>query len=113
MSGKRTLYVGNLPYTTTDNELFDLFAPHGQVEQTRVVKDRETGRSKGFGFVEMVNDAEAAAAVEKLNEAEFNGRRLRVSYAVRDSARNGQPDSSQRRSDDRGRRPYREVDGNL
>ena len=61
------LYVGGLPYATTENELEDLFAEHGTVESVRVITDRMTGRSKGFGFVEMGSQEEAEAAIEKLN----------------------------------------------
>jgi len=72
------IYVGNLPYKMTDDELQGLFAAHGQVAAARVVTDRMTGQSKGFGFVEMPNAEEANAAIEALNGYEFGGRGLRV-----------------------------------
>ena len=78
--GKK-LYVGNLPFSATDQSLSDVFAQCGTVESARVISDRETGRSKGFGFVEMGSDSEAADAISKLNGADFEGRPLRVSEA--------------------------------
>ena len=75
------LYVGGLPYSTTENELEDLFAEHGTVDSVRVITDRMTGRSKGFGFVEMGSQAEAEAAIEKLNDSELGGRTLVVNEA--------------------------------
>ncbi len=78
--GKR-LYVGNLPYTISDSELQQLFEQHGSVTSAQVVMDRDTGRSKGFGFVEMGTDAEAQAAITALHGAEFGGRTLTVNEA--------------------------------
>jgi len=78
--GKR-LYVGNLPYTISDGELQQLFEQHGSVTSAQVVMDRDTGRSKGFGFVEMGTDAEAQAAITALHGAEFGGRTLTVNEA--------------------------------
>ena len=75
------LYVGNLPYRTTEEALGEHFAQAGTVESVAIITDRETGRSKGFGFVEMSSDEEAQAAVDKLNEQEFEGRNLRVDLA--------------------------------
>lgn len=75
------LFVGGLPFSTTDDELRELFATVGEVESARVVTDRETGRSKGFGFVEMSNDADGKAAVEKLNNSDFGGRTIKVDEA--------------------------------
>jgi RNA recognition motif-containing protein len=72
------IYVGNLPYEVSEGELQQLFEQHGQVESARVVMDRDTGRSKGFGFVTMNNKAEADAAIAALNGTEVNGRALRV-----------------------------------
>jgi RNA recognition motif-containing protein len=77
----KRLYVGNLAYTTTNNDLEALFAPFGEVRNAQVVMDFATGRSKGFGFVEMTSDAEAQAAINGLNEQEFNGRPLTVNEA--------------------------------
>jgi len=78
--GKR-LYVGNLPYSTTDADLAAMFAPFGKVTSGQVIQDRDTGRSKGFAFVEMSTDAEAQAAITELNEKEVNGRPLTVNEA--------------------------------
>jgi RNA recognition motif-containing protein len=78
--GKR-LYVGNLPYTVTDSELQQIFEQHGAVQSAQVVMDRDTGRSKGFGFVEMGSDAEAQSAISGLHGAEFGGRTLTVNEA--------------------------------
>ena len=75
------IYVGNLPYTTMEAELQQTFEAYGAVSRTKVITDRETGRSRGFGFVEMATDAEAEAAIEALNGADFSGRRLVVNKA--------------------------------
>lgn len=75
------IYVGNLVWACTSDDLLDLFSNHGQVARAQVVMDRETGRSRGFGFVEMTNEAEAKAAIEALNGSEFNGRPLTVNEA--------------------------------
>jgi RNA recognition motif-containing protein len=80
MSGKR-LYVGNISFQCSEADLEDAFSPFGTVENTAVVTDRDTGRSRGFGFVEMGTDAEAEAAVEALNETELGGRRIKVNIA--------------------------------
>src|SRR5215831_17720932 len=78
--GKR-IYVGNLSYDTTDSALEQLFAQYGTVESAQVVMDRDTGRSKGFGFVEMKTDQEAQAAIAGLNGAQSGGRSLTVNEA--------------------------------
>jgi len=78
--GKR-LYVGNLAYTMSDSDLQNLFQAHGSVTSAQVIMDRDTNRSKGFGFVEMGNDAEAQAAIAALNGAEIEGRTLTVNEA--------------------------------
>jgi RNA recognition motif-containing protein len=78
--GKK-LYVGNLPYTVTDSRLEEIFSAYGTVQSAQVIMDRDTGRSKGFGFVEMGNDAEAQAAIDALNLAEVDGRNLTVNEA--------------------------------
>jgi RNA recognition motif-containing protein len=75
------LYVGNLSYDTTDSDLQQLFAEHGTVQSAQVVMDRDSGRSRGFGFVEMSNDEEAQAAIGALNGKEVNGRALTVNEA--------------------------------
>ena len=77
----KKLYVGNLTYETTDNDLQNLFAPFGTVQSAQVIMDRDTGRSKGFGFVEMNSGDEAQAAISALNEKETNGRKLTVNEA--------------------------------
>ena len=75
------IYVGNLPYSVTKDELLDMFSEFGQVSRATVVMDRETNRSKGFGFVEMSDDVAANQALEALNGQEINGRVLRVNEA--------------------------------
>jgi RNA recognition motif-containing protein len=75
------LYVGNLSYNTTGSDLEQLFAQHGQVSSAEVIADRDTGRSKGFGFVQMGSDAEAQAAIAALNGQEHDGRALTVNEA--------------------------------
>lgn len=72
------LYVGNLSYSTTENDLRDLFSQHGQVTSVAVIKDRETGRAKGFGFVEYSSDEEGKAAIAALDGKEVGGRALKV-----------------------------------
>ena len=78
--GKK-LYVGNLSYSLGDSELQQLFAPHGNVQSAQVIVDRDTGRSKGFGFVEMGSDQEAQTAIDALNGKEVDGRALTVNEA--------------------------------
>ena len=75
------IYVGNLPFTVTDDELEAMFAPHGAVRSARVIMDRGSGRSRGFGFVEMEDDDEARAAIEALNGSDMGGRPLTVNPA--------------------------------
>ena len=75
------LYVGNLSYTVTGSELEQLFTPHGKVQSAEVIADRDTGRSKGFGFVEMGTEDEAKAAIAALNGQEVGGRALTVNEA--------------------------------
>jgi RNA recognition motif-containing protein len=75
------LYVGNLPYQTTENELKDLFGEAGVVSDVIVIKDRNTGRSKGFAFVTMSSQAEVEAAIQMFNDQDFGGRPLKVSIA--------------------------------
>lgn len=77
----KKLYVGNLPYSTTDDSLREMFAVYGAVESARVITDRDSGRSKGFGFVEMTVEAEADAAIQALGNSEQGGRRLVVNEA--------------------------------
>jgi len=75
------IYVGNLPYRMTDDELRAVFAPYGEVESAKVIMDRETGRSRGFGFVEMPDGEAAKAAIEALNGTDCKGRTLTVNEA--------------------------------
>jgi RNA recognition motif-containing protein len=75
------IYVGNLPWATTTDDLYAMFQQYGQVTRAQVVTDRETGRSRGFGFVEMPNEAEAQAAIAALNNQPMNGRPLTVNVA--------------------------------
>ncbi len=78
--GKK-LYVGNLPFSATDQVLFDTFSQCGTVDSAKIITDRETGRSKGFGFVEMATDAEAQEAITKFNGANYEGRPITVNEA--------------------------------
>jgi cold-inducible RNA-binding protein len=78
--GKK-IYVGNLPFTTTNESLSELFSSFGTVDSSKIVTDRDTGRSKGFGFVEMSDSAAADAAIEQLNGSDFGGRSLTVNEA--------------------------------
>ena len=75
------LYVGNLPYQTSEEDLRNLFSQYGNVESVAVITDRETGRSKGFGFVEFGDDTEARNAISALSGQEFGGRALTVNEA--------------------------------
>jgi len=78
--GKK-LYVGNLPFSATDQILSDTFAQCGTVESSKIITDRESGRSKGFGFVEMSTEAEAQAAITRFNGAAYDGRPMTVNEA--------------------------------
>lgn len=86
--GKK-LYVGNLSYNVSSADLEQMFGAHGTVTSAQVIEDRETGRSKGFGFVEMNSDAEAQAAITALNGQEHDGRALTVNEARPREARSG------------------------
>lgn len=86
--GKK-LYVGNLPYSATEDVIRDAFAECGPVESVKIITDRETGRSKGFAFVEMATDEAATAAINKLNGADYEGRALNVSEARPPAPRTG------------------------
>ncbi len=83
------LYVGNLSYETTDSDLNALFAPHGTVHSAQVIMDRDTGRSKGFGFVEMATSEQAQAAIAAVNGQQVNGRSLTVNEARPREERSG------------------------
>ena len=92
------LYVGNLSFNTEEAQLEQLFAAIGEVASVRLVRDRDTGRSRGFGFVEMTDDALGQQACERLNEQEFEGRRLTVNEARPQEARSfgGRPGGGRR-----------------
>ena len=75
------IYIGNLPYTISEDELRDLFATHGEVTSANIIMDRDSGRSKGFGFVEMTNKAQGESAINALNETDVQGRNVRVNEA--------------------------------
>jgi RNA recognition motif-containing protein len=77
----KKIYVGNLSFDTSDHDLNALFAEHGAVSSATIITDRETNRSRGFGFVEMENDAEAMQAIQAINDREIDGRSLNVSEA--------------------------------
>jgi cold-inducible RNA-binding protein len=86
--GKK-LYVGNLSFETTDSDLHSLFKPHGRVQSAQIIMDRETSRSKGFGFVEMGSDQEAQVAISALNGQQVTGRALKVNEARPREERSG------------------------
>ena len=75
------IYVGNMPYTVTSEDLSDMFKEHGGVEEVTVIMDRDTGRSKGFGFVDMPNNSDADRAIKALNGTQLEGRALTVNQA--------------------------------
>ena len=75
------IYVGNLPYTSNEEDLRRVFGEHGIVSNAHVIMDRDTGRSKGFGFVEMDNDDEARSAIEQLDGSSLDGRNIKVNEA--------------------------------
>ncbi|MBM81288.1 MAG: RNA-binding protein [Planctomycetaceae bacterium] len=77
----KNIYVGNLSYQTTSDDLRAAFGEHGTVESANVITDRETGRSRGFGFVEMADDQEASKAIEAMDGADLGGRQLKVNEA--------------------------------
>jgi len=108
----KNLYVGNLPHSTTEEELRNLFQPHGEVEKVSIVTDRETGRARGFGFVEMANAGEAEKAIAALNGTDLGGRTLTINEAKpkTDRPRGGGPGGGGRRfggGGGRGRDDYR------
>ena len=77
----KKIYVGNLPFTATEDEVRELFAEHGEIESIDLITDRETGRPRGFGFVEMATDESAAAAVKALDGKDLGGRTLKINEA--------------------------------
>jgi len=85
----KKLYVGGLPYSVTEDKLQEIFSAHGTVESTRVITDRFTGRSRGFGFVEMSSEEEAQTAIDSLNGSDLDGRSLTVNEARPQENRGG------------------------
>jgi RNA recognition motif-containing protein len=85
----RKLYVGNLPYSATEQTLHDAFSAYGSVDSATVITDRDTGRSKGFGFVEMSTDAEAQKAIQELNDTKMDERQIKVNEAKPKAPRSG------------------------
>ena len=75
------IYIGNLPYNISEDDLRDLFASHGEVSSANIIVDRDSGRSKGFGFVEMPDKTQAESAINALNESDVQGRNVRVNEA--------------------------------
>lgn len=75
------IFVGNIPFSATEDELQSLFSEYGEVSAVKIIKDRETGRSRGFAFVTMSNDDEANEAIDKINNREMNGRPLKVNQS--------------------------------
>lgn len=99
----KRLFVGGLPYSITSSQLEEMFSKLGKVVSANVITDRDTGRSKGFGFVEMEDDKEAEEAIKKLNETELEGRKIVVNVA--------RPREERPRFDNRGRGPRRDDRG--
>ena len=85
----RKLYVGNLPYSATETDLSAKFAASGTVESCKLITDRDTGQSKGVGFVEMASDSEAQAAIDSLNGTDYDGRPMKVNEAKPQEKRSG------------------------
>ena len=85
----RKLYVGNLSFSVTESELSEKFSASGTVESCKLISDRDTGRSKGFGFIEMASDAEAQAAIDRFNGTDFDGRPMKVNEAKPQEKRSG------------------------
>ncbi len=102
MSSK--IYVGGLPYTTTDGQLEEIFSTHGTVESARVITDKFTGQSRGFGFVEMSSGGEAQKAIDALNNSQVDGRTLTVNEAKPQEKRSGFGGGDGRRDGGGGRR---------
>jgi len=75
------IYIGNLPYSISEDELRDLFAAHGEISSANIIMDRDSGRSKGFGFIEMPDKAQGEAAINAINQTDVQGRSVRVNEA--------------------------------
>lgn len=110
-ASNRKLYVGSLPFSTTEEELHELFSAFGAISSVRIITDKFTGMSKGFGFVEMENDADAKRAAESLNGQLFNGRTLIVNEARPEQPRaprsGGFGGGGREDREPRGERPFR------
>lgn len=100
------IYVGNLSYKVTQEDLSEIFAEYGSVKRVQLLMDRETGRSRGFGFVEMETDAEEDAAIEALNGAEWMGRDMKVNKARPREENNNRRSSGGWGNDNRGTGSY-------
>lgn len=103
----KSLFVGNISFQTTEGELRAVFEPFGDIERVRVITDQFTGRSRGFGFVDMANDEEAAKAAAAVNGKEVNGRALNVTEARPKAARTGPSQNNGERYGTYSREPYR------
>lgn len=90
------IYVGNLNYNLKESDLEELFSQFGEVISVKIVKDQETGRAKGFGFVEMADDSEGAQAIEKLDGADVRGRNIKVNQANPKQQRGSRPERNDR-----------------
>ena len=104
----KSLYVGNLPWSATEADVRDLFSAHGEVLSVKLITDRETGRARGFGFVEMEDETEGMNAINALNETEFQGRMIVVKKARprEEGDRNGGHRSFHRNGENRGERRF-------
>ncbi len=100
----KRIYVGGLPFKTAEEEMNTLFAAYGAVSSAKLITDKYSGQSRGFGFVEMPNDAEAVAAMEKLNGTDFGGRKLTINEARPMEARSSGGGDRGGRGGDRGGR---------
>jgi len=98
------IYIANLSYSTTDENLNELFQEYGEISSARVITDRMTGESRGFGFVEMPNESEALKAIKELNEIEYDGKVISVAVAKPKTEK--RPFNNQRRDRDGGRGGY-------
>ncbi len=111
MTSKK-LYVGSLPYSTSEDELREMFSEFGSIQSVRIITDKFTGQSKGFGFVEMTNEDEAQRAIEGMNGKQLNGRTLIVNEARPEQRRERSFDNSRPSNrwggEDRPRRPRRD-----
>lgn len=100
---EKTIYIGNLSFSTTEEVLMNEFSKFGQVNSARIIMDNQSGRSKGFGFVEMIQEDEAAKAISSLNGKKIDGRIIRVSYA---ETKISPTDSSFSRQKDKSKKIY-------